>query len=114
MSDPGGETEIVSAPVAVRLDRIETVVGKGSLRALVDVTLTVGDCVEIEIRGCGILRTAQGLQARSPQHRSSDGSWRMSVGLPRAVWNDVLDVFVEQVEEKSDPRNSPTPHAGLA
>ena len=104
----------VTVPVAIRIDRVEKIVGHGQLRALIAVTLTIGDGVEIEINGIGVMLTADGWQARSPQHKCSDGVWRRSVGLPRAIWNGVVDVFIEQADEERDPRNYPTPHAGLA
>lgn len=95
-----------TAPVVVTLNCVERLQSRGSLKMLCGVTLGIGP-IEIEIHGIGILQTADGWRARSPQHKCSDGVSRMSVGLPQEVWNAVMDVLAEQVEEDADPRNRP-------
>ena len=86
MSEAKDEVEIITVPVAIRIDRLERMVGRGSLRALVHVTLDVGD-LEMRVHGLQITHDHTGWMCKSPQYRDGNGIWRQCFGLPQSIFN---------------------------
>jgi hypothetical protein len=89
----------------VTLDRVEKLVSRGSLRALLHCTIAIGD-ISLSISGIQLIRDATGWMCRSPQYRGSDGTWRESLQMPQRIWDAVLELTAEQVSDEADPRNA--------
>ena len=98
-----------TVPVAIRIDRVERMVGKGTLQALVHVTLDVGD-FEMRLHGLQITRDDSGWLCKSPTYRDGSGIWRQCFGLPQSLYNAILELVRDEMVDQSDPRNS---HPGM-
>jgi hypothetical protein len=97
---------VTTTPVGVRLNRLIRM-RSGSLCALADCTLTVGD-IELALHGVRVLRAPDGkMCAGSPMYRSQDGSFRPAIGIPKRLWNGIIELVVDEMDDACDPRNYP-------
>ena len=97
---------IVKSPVSVSLYRVERMIGHGSLRALVHVTIAIGD-ISIAISGIQIIRDQHGWKCRSPLYKGSNGVSREALQIPQSLWDSVMELLSDEMNETGDPRNSP-------
>ncbi len=106
MTDDADSYSYATVPVSVRIDRVERMVGKGTLWGLVHVTLDVGD-LEMRVHGLQITRDDTGWLCKSPMYRDGSGTWRQSVGLPQSIFNAILELTCDEMVDQRDPRLAP-------
>lgn len=102
-NDDGIDSYIVQSPINVELLRIDRV-RSGSLYALASCLITIGD-VEIGMHGVGIVRSPDGKWcARSPMYKAIDGVWKHAVEMPQRVYDAILELAADELEDARDPR----------
>jgi hypothetical protein len=91
------DDDVSSLPVEVRLQRVQPVTGRGTLKWLFDVQIDIQG-VEIEVRGFqGRDTTRGGISIRAPQFRGGDGKWLPALILPPSIMSAIGDAFVEEI-----------------
>jgi hypothetical protein len=91
------DDDVSSVPVEVRLLRVQSVAGRGTLKWLFDVLIDVQG-IEFRVFGFqGRESVRRAISIGAPQFRGGDGRWLPALDLPPSILSAIGDAFVEEI-----------------